>query len=212
MMKSLLAVFSALALGASVTSAAAVEAPAGAYKLDPTHASVTFKVSHLGLSNYTARFSKIDADLTFDAADMSKSKLNVTIDPMSIRTDYPFADKKDFDKKLATDAEWFNAEFHPEITFASTAVEMTGEKTAKVTGDLTLLDVTKPVTLDVTLNGAMKEHPFLKKPALGFSATGSIKRSEFGFDKYVPMIGDDVALLIEAEFLADTEEQASAAQ
>ncbi len=212
MMKSLLAGIAALALGASVTSAAAVEAPTGAYKLDPTHASVTFKVSHLGLSNYTARFSKIDADLAFDAADMTKSKLNVTIDPVSIRTDYPFADKKDFDKKLATDAEWFNAEFYPEITFTSTAVEMTGEKTAKVTGDLTLLGVTKPVTLDVTLNGAMKEHPFVKKPAIGFSATGSIKRSEFGFDKYVPMIGDDVALLIEAEFLADTEEQASAAQ
>ncbi len=212
MMKSLLAGITALALGASVTSAAAVEAPTGAYKLDPTHASVTFKVSHLGLSNYTARFSKIDADLAFDAADMTKSKLNVSIDPVSIRTDYPFADKKDFDKKLATDAEWFNAEFYPEITFTSTAVEMTGEKTAKVTGDLTLLGVTKPVTLDVTLNGAMKEHPFVKKPAIGFSATGSIKRSEFGFDKYVPMIGDDVALLIEAEFLADTEEQASAAQ
>lgn len=212
MMKSLLAGIAALALGASVTSAAAVEAPTGAYKLDPTHASVTFKVSHLGLSNYTARFSKIDADLAFDAADMTKSKLNVSIDPVSIRTDYPFADKKDFDKKLATDAEWFNAEFYPEITFTSTAVEMTGEKTAKVTGDLTLLGVTKPVTLDVTLNGAMKEHPFVKKPAIGFSATGSIKRSEFGFDKYVPMIGDDVALLIEAEFLADTEEQASAAQ
>ena len=79
---------------------------------------------------------------------------------------------------------------------------MTGAKTAKVTGDLTLLGVTKPVVLDVTLNNAMREQPFAKKPALGFSGTTTINRSEFGLSKYVPMIGDQVQILIEAEFLA----------
>ncbi|MEO1206076.1 MAG: YceI family protein [Pseudomonadota bacterium] len=199
----------ALAAGLAVVSPAvaesvkpaALDVPAGTYAIDPTHASVTWKVGHLGLSNYTARFVKFDAKLDFDPAAMDKSKLTVTIDPKSIRTDYPFADTKDFDKKLAEDAEYFNANAHPEITFTSTAVEMTGEKTAKVTGDMTMLGVTKPVTLDVTLNGAMKEQPFAKKPALGFSASTVIKRSEFGFTKLVPVVSDDVTLLIEAEFL-----------
>ena len=79
---------------------------------------------------------------------------------------------------------------------------MTGAKTAKVTGDLTLLGVTKPAVLDVTLNNAIPVQPFAKKPALGFSGTTTIKRSEFGLSKFVPVIGDQVQILIEAEFLA----------
>ncbi|MEL7049913.1 MAG: YceI family protein, partial [Pseudomonadota bacterium] len=116
-------------------------------------------------------------------------------------TDYPLADTKDFDRKLAEDPEYFNANAHPEITFVSTAVEMTGEKAAKVSGDLTLLGVTKPATMDVTLNGGMKLQPFAKKPAVGFSASTTIKRSEFGFTKLIPAVGDEVSLQIEAEFL-----------
>lgn len=205
MLKLVLVLTAALALASPVMAEdakpAAIDVPAGTYKLDPTHASLTWKVSHLGLSNYTARFAKFDATLDFDPAAMAKSKLSVTIDPKSIRTDYPFADTKDFNKKLAEDAEYFNANAHPEITFTSTSVEMTGDKTAKVTGDMTLLGVTKPVTLDVTLNGGMKLQPFAKKPAVGFSATTTIKRSEFGFTKLVPVVADDVTLLIEAEFL-----------
>lgn len=201
MLKSLLVAVAALSLGATVSLAEKLDVPAGTYKLDPTHASLTWKVDHLGLSSYTARFTKFDATLEFDPAAMDKSKLSVTVDPMSIRTDYPLAETKDFDKKLATDPEYFNAEFFSDITFTSTAIEMTGDKTAKVTGDLTLLGETKPVTIDVTLNGAMAEQPFVKKPALGFSGKTVIKRSEFGFTKLIPMIGDDVTLLIEAEFL-----------
>ncbi len=197
-------IFFTLAASAMVVGAARadkLDVPAGVYKLDPAHASLTWKISHLGLSNYTARFTKMTADLTFDPAKPESSAIKVSVDPKSIRTDYPFADKKDFDNSLSMGEEWFNAGQHPEITFTSTKVAMTGAKTAKVTGDLTLLGITKPVVLDVTLNNALREQPFAKKPALGFSATTGIKRSEFGMSKYVPMIGDEVQIIIEAEFL-----------
>ena len=185
----------------------ATEAPAGAYKLDKTHASVTWKVLHLGLANYTARFANWDADLNFDPTDPSKNTVSVTIDPNSVRTDYPYAKTKgpdgkteDFDKKLATDPTYFNVAKFPAITFKSTAVERTGEKTAKVTGDLTMLGVTKPVVIDATFNGGQKE--FFGQPmgAVGFSGVTTIKRSEWGLTAGVPYVGDDVQIIIEAEF------------
>jgi polyisoprenoid-binding protein YceI len=175
--------------------------PAGAYGLDKTHASLTWKVMHLGLANYTARFTDFDADLHLDPANVTNSKVSVTINPASVRTDYPHADKKDFDAKLAKGAEWFNADKFPQITFTSTSLTQTGERTGKLTGDLTFLGVTKPVTLDVTFNGGMAAHPFTQKAAVGFSATGTLKRSEWGFTTYIPNIGDEVALMIEVEFL-----------
>ena len=177
--------------------------PAGLYQLDKTHASLTWKVSHLGLSNYTARFTRFDAEIDFKPQAPENSRVMVTIDPTSIETDYPYPEKKDFDKKLVQKAEWFNATKFPEIKFTSTAIEMTGENTAIMTGDLTFLGVTKSLSFSVTFNGAMKKQPFSKKPTLGFSATGSLKRSEWGMATYVPNIGDGVMLLIEAEFAKD---------
>ena len=106
----------------------------------------------------------------------------------------------DFDKKLSTGKDWFNSEEYPEIRFESTKIEMTGEKEGKVTGDLTFLGVTKPFTLDVILNDAMAMHPYSKKAAMGFSAKGTLKRSDWGMSHYVPNIGDEVELLIEVEF------------
>jgi polyisoprenoid-binding protein YceI len=176
-----------------------VDVPAGTYTIDSTHASLTWKVSHMGLSNYTARFTKLDAKLTFDPAKPETSKLTATVDPTSLKTDYPNLAKVDFDKELVEGAKWFNANVAKTITFNSTAIKMTGPKTADVTGDLTLLGVTKPVTLKVTLNGGMKEHPFSKKPAVGFSGTGTIKRSDFGMGNYIPVVGDEVTLLLEVE-------------
>jgi len=178
----------------------ATDAPAGTYKIDTTHASVTFKVLHLGLSNYTARFTKIDATLDLDPAKPEAAKLTASIDPNSIRTDYPFPEKENFDKVLAESAKWFNAGVSKSITFTSTGVKMTGANTADVTGNLTLLGVTKPTVLKVTFNKGYASHPMAKKPAVGFSATGAIKRSEFGMTNAVPFIGDDVTLLIESEF------------
>ncbi len=174
--------------------------PSGLYELDKNHASITWKVSHLGLSDYTARFTDFDIDIDLDAQDPVRSRVRATIDPTSIKTDYPEPDKKDFDAKLVNDASWFNATQFPKITFNSTNVEKTDENTGKVTGDLTFLGVTKPVTLDVTFNKAIGNHPFANKPALGFSATTSLKRSDYGMTTYLPNIGDEVQVIIEAEF------------
>lgn len=177
-----------------------VDAPAGTYKIDPTHASLTWKVDHLGLAKYTARFTKIDATLTFDPAHPEQTAVSASIDPASVRTDFPYPEKKDFDKELATGDQWFNNAKFPAIVFTSTKVEKTGERTAKMHGDLNFLGVSKPVVLDVTYNGSMKEHPYAKAGAIGFSAVGNIKRSDFGMKNGIPHIGDDVQIAIEAEF------------
>ncbi len=173
--------------------------PAGVYTVDQSHASLIFKVSHAGLSNYNARFKSMDAQITLDPKDPTKSVVTASIDPLSIETDNT-SKEKNFNKELATGEQWFNAKKFPKITFKSTKIEKTDDKHGKMTGDLTLLGVTKPVTLDVTFNGAYAEQPFSKKPTLGFSATTTIKRSDWGFDTYVPMIGDDIQIQIEAEF------------
>lgn len=184
--------------------AQSVEAPAGAYVNDKTHSSLVWKVKHQGLSWYTARFTSFDAELNFDSADVTKSSLNVTIDPMTVETDYevnrPEGNDADFSNELATDERFFNAGAHPEITFTSTSIEATGEDTGKVTGNLTFLGVTKPVTLDVTLNGHRND-PRRQKHKLGFSATGTIMRSEWGLDALIPAQGDEVRLEIETEFV-----------
>lgn len=175
------------------------EMPAGEYKLDPHHASLTWSVSHQGLSNYTARFTKIDATLTLDPKDLTKSKLVATVQPGSVKTDYPASEKKDFDKELA-DSQWFNVAKFPEAKFESTKIVKTGKDTGKIEGNLTFMGVSKPLTLDVKFNGAYEKQPMYDQPALGFSATATIKRSDWGLKTYVPIIGDDVTLRIEAEF------------
>lgn len=188
-----------LPLGATAKTPIA-EMPAGVYTLDETHASLIWKVSHLGLSDYTARFTSFDAELTFDPQNPENSKLVATVDPTSIETDYPYPEQKDFNQKLVTGEDWFNAGKFPQIRFESTSITKTGDTTGTITGNLTFLGVTKPLTLNATFNGAMKSQPFSKKPTMGFSATATMKRSEWGFDTYVPNIGDEVELLIEAEF------------
>ncbi len=179
--------------------------PSGVYKLDKTHASLTWKVNHMGLSNYTARFTELDATLKLDAENPEKSTLTATVNPASVRTDYPNAEAKDFDAKLANGAEWFNSENFPDIRFTSTALKMATPTTGTLTGDLTFLGITKPVTLTVTVNGALAKHPFAGQPAVGFSATASIKRSDFGMGTYIPTVGDEVQLLIEVEFIKKAE-------
>ena len=188
------------AKAADMTPLAAM--PSGIYKIDPSHASVTWKVSHLGLSNYTARFTKIDATLTFNAENPERSRVIAKIDPSSIRTDYPNAAEKDFDRELAAGEEWFNAAKFPSIEFVSNKIEITGPNTGKIYGNLTLLGVSKPVVLDTVFNGAYAEKPFSSPiaAALGFSASTRIKRSDWGFNTYIPTIGDEVAIAIEAEF------------
>ena len=168
--------------------------PAGVYKIDPRHTSVTWKVMHMGVSDYTARFSAVDGELDFNPKDVTKSVVKVTIPTASVSTGLP-----DFDKEIAGD-KFFNGDKNPNITFNSTSVVKTGADTGKVTGDLTLNGVTKPVTLDVKFYGGIS-HPMIKGQDLGFSATTTIKRSDFGVNYGIPLVGDDVQISIETEFL-----------
>jgi polyisoprenoid-binding protein YceI len=207
MLKRLLLICTIVALPFTAISASemtpARNMPSGIYDLDLSHASLTWKVNHLGLSHYTARFTKINAQLDFDASNPLKSTVVAKIDPTSVETDFPYKEKTDFNKKLGIGAEWFNGIKYPQITFKSTKIERTEEMAADnalVYGDLTFLGVTKPVVLNVRFNGAYESKPYANVPALGFSAKSKIKRSDFGLATYVPMIGDDVDINIEAEF------------
>jgi polyisoprenoid-binding protein YceI len=189
--------FLAVAASPAVAQSAKIDAPAGEYVLDKTHASITWTVTHLGLSQYTARFTNFDMALVLDPVTPTKSTISVTIDPRSVKTDFPFPEKEDFDKVIAE--KFLLAGEHPAITFQSTSLKATGAKTGKLTGNLTMMGVTKPVTLDVTLNGAMV-HPFRKIPVVGFSANGTFKRSDFGSSVLQGPIGDEITVIIEAEF------------
>jgi polyisoprenoid-binding protein YceI len=179
--------------------------PAGEYKVDLSHASIVWKVSHLGLSNYVARFTEFDAAIDYNANNIEKSQVTASINPMSIQTAYPNAAEKDFNNVLATEKGWFNATSFSSINFASTSIDMTSETTAMMKGNLTFLGVTKEISLDVLFNGAMTKQPFTGKPTMGFSATTNIVRSEFGMSKYVPSIGDNVDVMIEGEFTHSSE-------
>lgn len=191
-------VATALAFTAPVfAQAKPLDVPAGEYVLDKTHGSITFQVMHMGLSKYTARFSNFDATINLNPADPTKSTVSVTIDPKSVRTDFPYPEKENFDAVIAS--KFLGADANPAITFKSTKLVATGADTGKLTGDFTMNGVTKPVTLDVKLNAAMM-HPMRKTPALGFSATGSLKRSDFGSSFLQGPIGDEVTFDIEVEF------------
>lgn len=188
---------------------AQIAAPAGQYALDPAHSSLSFRVSHLGLSNYVARFTKFNVTLNLDPADPAASSVTATIDPTSVRTDYlgdykaghaqsPYAS---WDEDLAQSPKFFNAGTHPQITFTSTRVEQTGPGRLRVTGNLALLGQTLPVTLEAAVVGSGL-HPFTKRGAVGFSAAGSFNRSAFGMTHLLQplLVGDAVTVQFEGEF------------
>jgi polyisoprenoid-binding protein YceI len=184
-----------------VTPAAAA-VPAGAYTLDKAHASLIFRVDHLGFSHFTARFTRFTAQLQFDPAHYAASSVTVTIDPRSIESDNPPAGFMD----MLSGPQWLDAAAFPEITFRSTRVEPTGSRTMRVTGDFSLHGVTRPVILDVAFNGGYAGHPMDPHARIGFSSHGSLTRSDFGIAFGVPAPGskmgvsDDVEVIIEAEF------------
>lgn len=184
-----------------------VKAPAGVYVMDPTHASLTFSFLHNGISHYTARFNRLSGEVTLDPASPEKSSVTVTIDTASVDASYP-ADYKaahpgsafsSWSEDIARNSNYLNADKFPTAVFRSTRVEQTGPRAAKVTGDLTFLGVTRPVTLDVTFVGELEKHPFLQQPAIGFSATGSFRRSDFGMP--VGFVGDEVTVRFDGEFI-----------
>ncbi|KAA1057132.1 YceI family protein [Azospirillum argentinense] len=180
------------ALSALVALPMTVQAAPVAYKLDPAHTAVVFIVDHLGFSKAVGSFNTVAGELAFDKDAADKSSLSVTIDTASIDTNHA---KRDEHLKSP---DFFNVKEFPKLTFKSTKIEKTGDKTGKLHGDLTLLGVTKPVVLDVTFNKDGVS-PASKQETVGFSARGTIKRSDFGMKYGVPNIGDDIQIIIESE-------------
>lgn len=175
----------------------AVDLPAGAYRLDPRHASVLFRIRHLDLSWFTARFDLRDGTLELDPTDPSRSRLNASVDATSVDTGLlnPQGERA-FDRSIG---RAIGAETTPTITFASTAIERTGEHSARVTGDLTMNGQTHPATLDVTFGGGRTDPLRGNAVVLGFSAQGIIRRSQWGVTQWSAFAGDEVQIVIEAE-------------
>jgi polyisoprenoid-binding protein YceI len=168
------------------------ELPAGSYRLDPEHATLLIRIDHLGFSTLVGRFDRFDATLDFDLEHPEAAMLAATIDPASIDFNVPM-----FEAQLRG-TDWLDVARFPQARFTSREVAVTGEKTGRVTGDLTLHGVTQPVTLEVVFNGA-GDSLVTGRYTLGFAATGTLARSAFGLGAYAPAVGDEVTLEIHAE-------------
>lgn len=175
--------------------------PAGLYVTDPSHSSLIFRVSHMGFSNFTGRFVDVKANLRLDPADPKAASLEATIDPATLASDNP---PKGFNE-LIRGPEFLDAPRFPKITYRSTAIEMTGPDTAKVTGDLTLHGVTKPVVLDVKFNGGYPGFQMDPQARIGFSAKGTLKRSDFGIAYGIPAPGSNMGVFDPVDFQIETE-------
>lgn len=180
--------------------------PSGIYAVDPSHTYVTFSYLHQGLSYPLLRATSINGELDFDSDDISSSKVSISIAADSIRSNV-----ENFDRELAS-RKFFNVEKYPNISFSTERYVPSGENEGILYGHVTIRDITRPLELAVTLNNALM-HPIFNVPAIGFSASGSLTRSDFGLDRFVPVVSDTVVITIEIEFLrGSNDNSASAAQ
>ncbi|MBC7132614.1 MAG: polyisoprenoid-binding protein [Roseovarius sp.] len=177
----------ALALG--VTPALAAPET---YELDPSHSQVVFTYDHLGFSTTTGMFGGFEGTIAFDEENPANSSVSVSIPLMSMFTGWEERDAH------FMSGDFFDASEGDLITFTSTAIEVTGENTGLITGDLTMNGVTKSVVLDTVLN-QKADHPMANRPWLGFDATTTLKRSDFGVDMFAPFVSDEVAVHISIE-------------
>jgi polyisoprenoid-binding protein YceI len=184
-------------------AADSADPPAGAYKLDKSHASLVLRASHMGFSTYTTRFSRFDSELTFDPRNIPASKVVTTIDASSFEMDA--APQMCLD--IMKGPQMLDTAKFPTIIFRSSGVRMTGLKSMDISGTLTLHGVTRPIVLTATYNAGYPGMPEMDPQArVGFSAHGSFKRSDFGIAYAVPApgttmgVGDLIDFSIEAEF------------
>ncbi len=182
-----------LLLGASVAFA---PPPALAeWKIDPAHTAIVFSVGHLGFSDVTGVFRAFDADVSFDPANIEATEVSFTIDAASIDTLWPARDEH------LRNADFLDVENHPEITFVSTGIESTGPETAVLTGEVTIRDVTRPVSFETVLN-KIDANPFDPNVRVaGFTLIGEIDRTEFGIDFGAPAIGAVMPVTINVELV-----------
>jgi polyisoprenoid-binding protein YceI len=171
-------------------------APPGAYEIETHHTQVIFAIPHLGITDYYGRFEKVSGTLNFNPGAPEKSSVSVSVDTGSVNV----MSSEVLGQLVGPTV--FDATKFPTASFKSTSLVRSGPATGKMTGNLTLRGVTKPVTFDVTFNGGLKA-PIGNAYDLGFHATTIIKRSDFGLDKMMwnSFVGDDVKLTIEAMFL-----------
>lgn len=193
-----------------------ITVPAGAYTLDKSHASLVFQVNHIGFSNYTGLFSDFDAALQFDPQAPETMSVEAVIDVSSLVIPAP---PEGFRETLMG-PDWFKAADHPQMTFRSTKVTQTGPRTATVEGELTMLGATAPVTLEAEFIGGYPGYPpYDPNARIGFSAHGTLARSDFGFTQGLPPegttmgVGDLVSFEFDGEFSGPpTPEQPAPAQ
>ncbi len=180
--------------------------PPGTYRMDPAHTRLWFTVDHLGFSRYMALFTRVEAEVQFDPVNPAAMQVSATVDLTSLEThnDDPAYDFN----AIVSGPDYLNAPAHPLAMFTSTRVDITGEKTATVTGDLTLNAVTQPVTLAATYNGGWGHMPLDPGGArAGFSLEGTLLRSDFGIVNGIPAPGttmgvsDEVRIFIETELM-----------
>jgi polyisoprenoid-binding protein YceI len=179
-----------VAQGAFSSDPAQVQA--GDYRIDPGHSKITWSVDHFGFSTYVGQFSKVEGTLSIDPKAVTASKLDVTVDANSVGTLNPALDAH------LKAADFLDTAKFPTATFKATAIKLTGQRTADITGDLTLHGVTRPVTVAATFNQA-GVNPVDKTYSLGFAGKAKIKRTDFGVSAYAPALGDEVTLELEAE-------------
>lgn len=183
----------AILLGFAVNASADLSAvPSGDYGLDVKHGYISFTYSHMGYSTPQVGFRTFDVNLTLDNANPENSKVDVVIDASSIDS------RVDAFNGHLTGEKFFDAAKYPEITFTSTTIKSTGEDTFDVSGDLTIKGISKPVVLATTINKAAN-HPMSKKPVIGLSAETKVSRSDFGLDRAVPTVGDEVTIYVSVE-------------
>jgi polyisoprenoid-binding protein YceI len=181
-----------LLAAALVAAPFAAQAEPEAYTLDSSHSQILFSYNHLGYSTTWGMFSGFEGDIQFDQEDPANSSVNVSFPVRSMFTGW----EARFEHFMSED--FFGAGEDEMVTFASTGIEVTGETTADITGDLTLNGITKPVTLEATLNQA-SEHPMENKPWAGFNATTTLLRSDFEVGDFAPFVSDEVDVQISIE-------------
>lgn len=181
------------ALFASFFLPSIASAGADKYEFDKSHTHIIFLVSHLGFSNMIGRIKDYDGYFTFDEKEPEKSAVDVTLKTASVDTDVPALNKELYGE------HFFNVEKFPDIRFKSTKITVTGKNTGDITGDVTMLGVTRPVVLHVTYNKS-GIHPYTNNYTSGFTADAVVKRSDFGMNAFAPpVVGDDVKLHLEVE-------------
>lgn len=181
----------ALAAALAVAATTGMAAPEK-YTLDPSHSQIMFSYEHLGFSTTYGLFSGFEGEITFDQEEPEASSVTVSFPAKSMLTGW----EQRFEHFMTED--FFGAEENETVTFASTGIELTGEKTAKITGDLTMNGITKPVVLDAVLNQAGM-HPQANAPWAGFSATTTVLRSDFDMGMFAPYVSDEVKVNISIE-------------